>query len=57
MAVLQAFLIVLCIIVSHQNLVDAKFSKSMYITWGAQHATMQGNGGEDLNLVLDPFSG
>ena len=35
-------------------LVDANFSKSMYITWGAQHALLQG---EDLQLVLDKTSG
>lgn len=35
-------------------LVDANFSKSMYITWGAQHAILQG---EDLQLVLDKTSG
>jgi len=35
-------------------LVDANFSKSMYITWGYQHASLQG---EDLQLVLDQTSG
>lgn len=35
-------------------LVDANFSKSMYIKWGAQHALLQG---EDLQLVLDQTSG
>jgi xyloglucan:xyloglucosyl transferase len=35
-------------------LVDASFSKSMYITWGAQHALLQG---DDLQLVLDKTSG
>jgi len=35
-------------------MVDATFSKSMYITWGYQHASMQG---EDLQLVLDQTSG
>ena len=35
-------------------LVDATFAKSMYITWGAQHASIQG---EDLQLVLDQTSG
>jgi len=35
-------------------LVDANFSKSMYITWGAQHALLQG---EDLQLVMDITSG
>lgn len=37
-------------------LVDANFSKGMYLTWGVQHAAIQGNG-EDLQLVLDRFSG
>ena len=36
--------------------VDAKFSKSMYITWGLQHAAIHGNG-DDLQLVLDQTSG
>lgn len=35
-------------------LVDATFSKSMYLTWGLQHASIQG---EDLQLVLDQTSG
>ncbi|CAJ2636750.1 unnamed protein product [Trifolium pratense] len=35
-------------------LVDASFSKSMHITWGAQHALLQG---DDLQLVLDNSSG
>ncbi|XP_062010638.1 probable xyloglucan endotransglucosylase/hydrolase protein 26 [Rosa rugosa] len=56
MAILRAFLIGLCIIAFHQSLVDAKFSKSMYITWGQQHAAIQGNG-EDVQLVLDQTSG
>ncbi|KAK4280914.1 hypothetical protein QN277_012468 [Acacia crassicarpa] len=37
-------------------LVGAKLSKSMYLTWGLQHAAFQGNG-EDLRLVLDQTSG
>lgn len=36
--------------------VDAKFSKSMYLTWGHQHTAFQNNG-EDLQLVLDQTSG
>ncbi|KAE9600325.1 hypothetical protein Lal_00046099 [Lupinus albus] len=35
-------------------LVDAAFSNSMYLTWGLQHASIQG---EDLQLVLDQKSG
>ena len=35
-------------------LVDANFSKSMYITWGAQYALLQG---EDLQLAMDITSG
>lgn len=35
-------------------LVYANFSKSMHITWGFQHASIQG---DDLQLVLDPISG
>ena len=38
------------------HVVDAKFSKSMYITWGHQHTSIQGNG-DDLQLVLDQTSG
>lgn len=34
--------------------VNANFSKSMYLTWGAQHASIVG---EDLHLVLDKTSG
>lgn len=56
MAILHAFLISLCTIAFHQSLVDAKFSKSMYITWGQQHAAIQDNG-EDVQLVLDQTSG
>ena len=56
MAILQAFLIGLCTIAFYQSSVNAKFSKSMYITWGQQHAAIQGNG-EDVQLVLDQTSG
>ncbi|XP_009352690.2 probable xyloglucan endotransglucosylase/hydrolase protein 26 [Pyrus x bretschneideri] len=52
--VLQAFLVALCITAFHRNLADAKASKSMYLTWGTQHATIQG---ENLKLVLDQTSG
>ncbi|KAL4317043.1 hypothetical protein AHAS_Ahas15G0345600 [Arachis hypogaea] len=34
-------------------IVDANFGKSMYLTWGTQHASIQG---EDLQLVLDQTS-
>ncbi|RDX78711.1 putative xyloglucan endotransglucosylase/hydrolase protein 26, partial [Mucuna pruriens] len=34
--------------------VDANFSKSMYLTWGVQHASIMA---EDLHLVLDKTSG
>lgn len=34
--------------------VDANFFKSMHITWGAQHALLQG---DDLQLMLDESSG
>lgn len=56
MAILQAFLVALCIFALDQGAVDAKFSKSMYITWGTQHAAILGNG-DDLQLVLDKTSG
>ncbi|KAF5202901.1 Xyloglucan endotransglucosylase/hydrolase [Thalictrum thalictroides] len=36
--------------------VDAKFSKSMYISWGAQHSYISSDG-ENLQLVLDQTSG
>ncbi|PWA16219.1 xyloglucan endotransglucosylase/hydrolase 26 [Artemisia annua] len=36
--------------------VDAKFSKSMYFNWGAQHSSISGNG-DDVQLVLDQTSG
>ncbi|KAL4374785.1 hypothetical protein S245_017438 [Arachis hypogaea] len=35
-------------------IVDANFGKSMYLTWGTQHASIQG---EDLQLVLHQTSG
>ena len=53
---LRVILIALCVFSLDQVLVDAKISKSMYITWGKQHATISGNG-EDLQLVLDQSSG
>lgn len=56
MASLQTFLMVIFFtaIACHQGLVDANFSKSMYINWGANHSSIMG---EDLNLVLDQSSG
>ncbi|GAV90009.1 Glyco_hydro_16 domain-containing protein/XET_C domain-containing protein, partial [Cephalotus follicularis] len=39
-----------------QSLVQANFSKSMYISWGARNAAIVGNG-DDLHLVLDQTSG
>ncbi|KAK9208560.1 hypothetical protein WN944_000918 [Citrus x changshan-huyou] len=58
MASLQTFSMVLFFtaIAFHQDFVIAKFSKSMYINWGAHHSAIVGNG-EDLNLVLDQSSG
>ena len=58
MASLQALLFALFItaIALDQSFVEAKFSKSMYINWGAHHSTFAGNG-EDLQLVLDQSSG
>lgn len=56
MAILQAFFAAVCIFALDQSVVDAKFSKSMYITWGMQHAAILGNG-DDLQLVLDQTSG
>lgn len=53
---LRVIFIALCLFALDQLLVDAKMSKSMYITWGKQHATMSGDG-EDLQLVLDQTSG
>ncbi|KAE9607559.1 hypothetical protein Lalb_Chr09g0331341 [Lupinus albus] len=44
----------ICVIVPNIMLVCANFSKSMYLTWGVQHASILG---EDLNLVLDQTSG
>lgn len=58
MASLQTFSMVLFFtaIAFHQDFVIAKFSKSMYINWGAHHSAIVGNG-EDLSLVLDQSSG
>ncbi|XP_059638173.1 probable xyloglucan endotransglucosylase/hydrolase protein 26 [Cornus florida] len=58
MGSVQALFIALCIlaIAFHSSSVEAKFSKSMYFTWGAQHSSIIGNG-DDLQLVLDPTSG
>ncbi|XP_031250682.1 probable xyloglucan endotransglucosylase/hydrolase protein 26 [Pistacia vera] len=58
MASLQTLLSILFFtaIAFHQGLVDAKFSKSMYISWGAHHSAILGNG-DDLQLVLDQSSG
>lgn len=47
-------LFLLAIIPNSIAQVDATFSKSMYITWGAQHASLQN---DDLQLVLDKTSG
>lgn len=41
-------------LVPNTTLVNANFSKSMYLTWGVQHASILG---EDLHLVLDKTSG
>lgn len=56
MAQIEKFLVALFLFAMAHSiiLVDATFSKSMYITWGSQHASMQG---EDLQLVLDQTSG
>ena len=56
MAQIEKLLVALFLFAVAQSiiLVDATFSKSMYITWGSQHASMQG---EDLQLVLDQTSG
>lgn len=51
---LRVFLIALCIFALNQLLVDAMISKSMYVTWGKQHAVVNR---EDLQLVLDQTSG
>jgi len=50
----KLFTLFLFALINSIFLVDATFSKSMYITWGAQHALLQG---EDLQLVLDKTSG
>lgn len=44
----------ICALVPNTILVNANFSKSMYLTWGVQHASILG---EDLHLVLDKTSG
>ena len=44
----------ICAVVPNIVRVDANFSKSMYLTWGVQHASITG---EDLHLVLDRTSG
>ncbi|KAL5181007.1 putative xyloglucan endotransglucosylase/hydrolase protein 26 [Glycine soja] len=56
MAQIEKFLVALFLFAMAHSiiLVDATFSKSMYITWGSRHASMQG---EDLQLVLDQTSG
>ncbi|EXC15872.1 putative xyloglucan endotransglucosylase/hydrolase protein 26 [Morus notabilis] len=51
---LRVLLIALCIFALDQLLVDAMISKSMYVTWGKQHAVVNR---EDLQLVLDQTSG
>lgn len=40
----------------NQRSVEANFAKGMYIFWGRQHSSIQGNG-DDLQLVLDNTSG
>ncbi|CAI8594724.1 unnamed protein product [Vicia faba] len=56
MAIFELFFTLFLFAIIHSNIaqVDATFSKSMYITWGAQHASLQG---DDLQLVLDKTSG
>jgi xyloglucan:xyloglucosyl transferase len=49
---LAAFFI--CAFIPNIIHVKANFSKSMYLTWGVQHASIIG---EDLHLVLDKSSG
>lgn len=58
MASLQALLLAVFItaVALDQSFVEAKFSKSMYINWGAHHSTMSADG-EDIQLVLDKTSG
>ncbi|KAJ7969573.1 Xyloglucan endotransglucosylase/hydrolase [Quillaja saponaria] len=58
MAHLQALFVALFIFaaVFDKGLVHANFPKSIYITWGAQHAAFTGIG-DDLQLVLDQTSG
>lgn len=46
--------LLICALIPNITHVDANFSKSMYLTWGAQHASILG---EDLHLVLDRTSG
>ncbi|KAF9613439.1 hypothetical protein IFM89_008269 [Coptis chinensis] len=56
---LQALLVlafIVCKIAFDRCLVDVKISKSMYITWGAQHSSISTNG-DDLQLVWDKSSG
>ncbi|KAL3532495.1 hypothetical protein ACH5RR_006016 [Cinchona calisaya] len=38
----------------HSSTVDGSIIKRMYVTWGAQHSSIQG---DDLALVLDQTSG
>ncbi|KAL5729129.1 xyloglucan:xyloglucosyl transferase [Ranunculus cassubicifolius] len=47
-------LLISLLAISH-SLVNAKFSKNMYVTWGTQHISI--SGGEDQRLVLDQTSG
>lgn len=44
----------MCALIPNIIQVNANFSKSMYLTWGVQHASIRG---EDLHLVLDKTSG
>lgn len=56
MATFQALIVALFISAAafQSGVVHATFSKSMYINWGAQHSSING---EDLQLVLDTTSG
>lgn len=56
MAQFEKLLVVLFlyVVASSTVLVDATLSESMYITFGYQHASMQG---DDLKLVLDKTTG
>ncbi|KAF3441896.1 hypothetical protein FNV43_RR15811 [Rhamnella rubrinervis] len=55
MAIILFSSVAVCIFALDLSVVDPKFFKSMYITWGMQHAAILGNGG-DLQLVQDQTS-